>query len=117
MIELRKTFEKWNGDVVFRQVVKTDKAVVYRCNENWYEVFKYKVHAPDKFRDEDYERYPSSEDFGRWAWNCCDLQVVREVLLKNIGLNESEVEFILEIIEKDRHEHPGITKKMIFQSV
>lgn len=80
MRELKKEFQKWGGEVTFRQVLKTNKVVVYQCNGRWYELFKYKVCKPNKFIDEEYEKYPSDESFGRWAWHCHDLSSVERVL-------------------------------------
>lgn len=80
MRELKTEFQKWGGEVKFRQVYKSSKAVVYQCNGRWYELFRYKVGKPNEFNTEEYEMYPSDRDFGSWAWNCHDKEKVEEVL-------------------------------------
>lgn len=66
MIELKKQFRKMNE--TFTQVYKDDKVVVYHTTFPSVEVFKYRIHQPTCFVNEEYEMYPSDEKFGEWAW-------------------------------------------------
>lgn len=88
MIELKKEFKKSQG--TFTQVFKDERIVVYQVSnkyENgttviWYEIFKYKVHQPNAYHDDEYEMYPSDESFGSWAWCCSTPKSVEKILKK-----------------------------------
>ena len=89
MIELRKDFT--TKGVNYHQVYKSQDLVAYRCSrldgsETYYELFKYKTHAPNKFRDDEFEVYPSDEVFGLWAWCCSSQKSVEKVLNKHFNL-------------------------------
>lgn len=88
MIGLKKEFSKSQG--TFRQIFKDNRIVVYQVSnkyENgataiWYEIFKPKVHQPNAYHDDEYEKYPSDEDFGKWAWCCSTPKSVEKILKK-----------------------------------
>ena len=79
---LKKTYNRYFGQL--DQVLKTKEIVIYRVTNQhgtqWYEVFKYQIHKPDKFNDDFYEAYPSDTSFGLWAWSCSNKKVVEKVL-------------------------------------
>ena len=80
----------WNRDgKVFhhRQVFANGSVYVYEvskpCGAVWYEVFKRRI-VPDvaqvdgkltKLDDRGHVKYPSDEDFGRWAKNCVSFNI------------------------------------------
>ena len=87
MIELKKEFTK--RGTMFQQVYKDDSVVIYRLSRRgvdngkesvWYEVFKRLVMKPDIYHDDEFEKYPYDETFGKWAWSCSNINVVRRVL-------------------------------------
>lgn len=92
MIELKKEF-KANGGIIYRQVEKNDRFAIYECTQTFedgsinifYEIFKIKILAPDKFISDVHEKYPSNEDFGNWAWCCSDYGNVVRVFEDDIN--------------------------------
>lgn len=73
MIELKKDFTK--KGIKYEQVFKNDELFIYKCTSTTYgykyfEVFKRRVRKADKFHDDEWERYPNDEDFGKWAYAC-----------------------------------------------
>lgn len=111
MKELKKQFRK-KGEL-FTQLFKNETVVVYgRGTEKnpiiEFEVFKYKIHKPDIFNTEDYEKYPSDTNFGQWAWSCIDYDAIKYVLTANhkpLKMSESEAD---EIIAQIRTEVGGV---------
>ena len=86
MIELKKNFSRSFGE--FKQICNDKELVVYEVTKaykngqktTWYEVFKYRISKPNKFVNDDYESYPSSVDFGTWAWCCSNPSCVAKVI-------------------------------------
>lgn len=72
MIKLKEEFKK--GGNTFKCYYRDEDMAIYTID--WYygkrtaEIFKIKVVQKDKFRNEPFEKYPSNEDFGLWAWSC-----------------------------------------------
>lgn len=96
MKELRDVFAK--RGIEFKQVIKCKDIVIYALNyahtpkNKWFEVFKYKTHEKDKYHDDEYERYPSDESFGIWAWSCSNVKCVEKVINKHFpNVNASEI--------------------------
>lgn len=96
MRELRETFNKrWSS---FKQLYKDDVLVIYSLSNGAFEVFKYKVKAPNKIINDLYEVYPSSEDFGAWAWSCSNIKSVEKVLNNHFN-GYGNKEKVLEILD------------------
>ena len=92
MIELRKEFTKRGTS--FKQLYKDNGIAIYRISRPnadntkesvWYEVFHIRTHKADKFHNDVYERYPSDESFGSWAWSCSNIDSIRKVLNKHFA--------------------------------
>lgn len=106
---MKKERTRYGGELTYRQLVKNNAVVVFQVRPStqktwkngWYEVFMYKVHQPDKFHDDEYEMFPSDESFGKWVWNCSDLEVVRKVLREHFNFSESEIEDIIALIRTE----------------
>lgn len=89
MIELKKEFHTGTGD--FRQLFKDGGLVVYQITRkhdngvitHWYEVFQLKTHKPNNFVTDEYEVYPSSSNFGDWAWSCSNEESVWRILRRH----------------------------------
>lgn len=90
MIEYKTEFTK--RGTRFIQIYKDKALVVYQLDHYYdeygvtthnYEVFKYTVHTPDKYHNEEYELYPSDSSFGFWAWSCSDEKSVNKILKKH----------------------------------
>lgn len=87
MIELKKQFTKKGTD--FNQIYKDNDVVIYKLTRNnadgdgmytWFEVFKYNVRPQDIYHEDEFEKYPSDEAFGNWAWSCSNVECVKKVL-------------------------------------
>ena len=86
MIELKKEFTR--KGVQFKQMFKNAKVVIYRLSRTydngitsiWYEVFKNRIHLPDKYHYDSYEVYPFDEAFGDWAWCCSSLKSLEKIV-------------------------------------
>lgn len=63
-----------------KQLYKDEELVLYSLSIASFELFTYKVRPPNNFVDDDYEVYPSPEDFGSWAWSCTNPSCVAKVL-------------------------------------
>lgn len=90
MIELKKEFTK--GGTHFKQLFKDERIAVYElssvCADNgkvnvWYEVFRRLVMQSDIYHNDEYEKYPNDESFGKWAWSCSNIKSVEKVLKKH----------------------------------
>lgn len=100
MIYLKKIFKK--KGIEFSQLWKDENVVIYQLEQQsqtnpnehskWYEVFKPYEHKADIYHDDEYEKYPSDEDFGRWAWSCESIKSVEKILLKHF--EKSDVDMI-----------------------
>jgi predicted transcriptional regulator YdeE len=87
MIELKKEFNK-KGNRHFKQLEKTEQYALYEvtaknddATDVYYEIFQMRYHKPDRFHDDEFEVYPSDEDFGVWAWCCNTKERARKKLL------------------------------------
>ena len=96
MIELKREFKK--KDIEFKQLYKDNSLVIYGLStENanhdgkttWYEIFKYRVKEQDKFHQDEYEAYPSSEEFGTWAWSCSTPKSLEKILKREFPMEDS----------------------------
>ena len=93
MIELKKEFKKKVGK--FTQLFKDERVTIYSVEQKhadddgtllWYEVFRPTVRKGNNFtNNEDFEKYPSNEDFGKWAWSCSNLKCVRKTLINHFA--------------------------------
>lgn len=91
MIELKKDFRKKGFD--YHQEYKDDRFAIYRCTQEFeegepfvfYEIFRMKVCKPDRFHDDEYESYPSDEEFGSRAWCCSSFESAKRVIENDIG--------------------------------
>ena len=81
MVEFKKEFSK--RGINFKQIYKDDKLCIYQTSFPSYEVFRRVVHAPDRFHEEDYELYPCSEAFGKWAWSCSNEESINRMIKKH----------------------------------
>lgn len=88
MIELKKEFKK-SGNRHFKQLLKNDSLVIYEVSQpwvegdgvsKWFEIFKPLLRKKDLYHDEDYEAYPSDEEFGIRAWCCSNIASLKKVL-------------------------------------
>lgn len=80
MIELKKEFGKMGEH--FTQLYKDEEIVIYKTTFPSVEIFRYKVHKPNKFHADEFEQYPSSSVFGDWAW-CATSRFHFERILKD----------------------------------
>lgn len=81
MKELKKNFTK--DGVQRKRMFKDSELVAYRCESEgkvWYELFENKVGKIDLFYEEEYEIYPTEEDFGVWAWRTDNGEKVVDIL-------------------------------------
>jgi len=92
MIRLEKEIRR--KGVNLSQIYRDDKLAIYAAKQKhldddgfseWFEVFKITVLDGDRFRDEEFELYPSDSAFGNWAFSCADAGCVAKVLFKNFG--------------------------------
>lgn len=105
MIELKKDFRK-KGGYEYHQLYKNDRFAIYECtqtfedmeNDLFYEIFKVKTHQPDIFHDDEYEVYPSDEEFGIRAWCCSDYGSVVRVFENDIKEDISEYAKFFEVL-------------------
>ena len=101
MIELKKEYNKHFGKL--SQAYRDDRLAIYAVNGRsgglWYEVFKIRVRPANRFVDDEFEAYPSDEDFGVWAWSCSNLDVVKKVLCHptrgHFGMTDEEGDAII----------------------
>ena len=97
MKELKKDFTK-KGGCKYHQLFKNDRFAIYECTQTFeegepivfYEIFKMVVKKPDMFHDDEYEAYPSDEEFGVRAWCCSDFGSVVRVFENDIKEDISE---------------------------
>lgn len=84
MIVLSKDFTK-NG-IHYQQIFKNDELFIYRCTNETYgykyfEVFKRRINKAGMYHNDDWERYPNDNDFGRnWAYACPNAKSVIRTL-------------------------------------
>lgn len=92
MIELKAEFTKRGS--TFKQLHKDERLAIYsvtRLNADdgtpytWYEVFRRLVKEKDLYHQDTYEKYPSDEAFGTWAWSCSNKQCVEKMLKKHFA--------------------------------
>ncbi|MBO7734395.1 MAG: hypothetical protein J6S67_17655 [Methanobrevibacter sp.] len=92
MIKLEKEIRRKGVDL--SQIYRDDKLAIYVARQKhvdddgfseWFEVFKITVLDGDRFRDEEFELYPSDSAFGNWAWSCADCGTVAKVIYKNFS--------------------------------
>lgn len=96
MKQLRHTFTKFGE--TFTQVHKDDRCVIYRRGGDTFEVFRYRTaKTPPQWKcdDEICEVYPSSKDFGSWAWCCTTPGSLTKILKREFGWRESEISAFL----------------------
>lgn len=92
MIELKQELKKMGE--TFTQLLKDkdDEIVIYKTTFPSVEVFRYRVHKPDKYHTDDYEVYPSSEAFGDWAWCATSLAQFERILMEHFALTSEKCE-------------------------
>lgn len=85
MIQLKKTFKKTGGRT-FTQVYRTDKMAIYLVEwpegNKAVEVFKITV-SNSPFYDGPFEKYPSNEEFGKWAWSCSTQPSLEKIMKRH----------------------------------
>lgn len=64
----------------FTQVYRDNELAIYKTTFPSYEIFKIRISKPDRFHNDEYEKYPSNEDFGVWAWSCSTWERTMQVL-------------------------------------
>lgn len=105
MIELKKEYRK-KGGCEYHQIFKNDRFAIYECTQTFedgetdlfYEIFKIRTHQPDRFHDDEYEVYPSDEEFGIRAWCCSDYGSVVRVFEDDIKEDISEYAKFFEVL-------------------
>lgn len=80
MIGIANSFNKMGER--YTQLYKDEEIVIYKITFPSVEVFKYRVHKPNKFHSDKWEKYPSNDDFGIWAW-CATSKFQFERILKD----------------------------------
>ena len=96
MIKLKKTFRKKNRE--FQQLYRDDKMAIYQITMHlpdgviqFAEIFRLRVHQPDRFYSEAYEQYPSNDSFGNWAWCCSTLPSLKKILKQKFDMTIDEI--------------------------
>lgn len=103
MIELKKNFKKFGED--FIQIYKDEKVVIYKRENPLYgntsfELFKYKTgkdcplsknYDPNEIK----EMYPSSEQFGLWAWWADNEETLVSLLKEKFLFDDETINEIL----------------------
>lgn len=75
--------------VQYDHVETGDTYMIYRgelAGSYWYEVFQCRINASRQIAGVDIpasEAFPSDESFGKWAWNCPDLESARK---RSVGI-------------------------------
>lgn len=111
MIKLTEKFTSGTGGFItepldYRQVKRTDKAAIYERSRNGqvydYEVFLIKIDPKGKVQkfpngttnilEDDTEKYPSNNQFGRIAWACINLEAAerRFEMLKQQSIDDEQ---------------------------
>ena len=78
MIPLKKKYKKRGGRLT--QIYVDDEIGIYRTTFPSVEIFKMRIGKADKFHDDEWEVYPSDEDFGTYAWSCTSIESIRKIL-------------------------------------
>lgn len=106
MIKLEKEIRRKGANLT--QIYRDNKLAIYVASQKhldddgyseWYEVFKITVLDGDRFRDEEFELYPSDSAFGNWAFSCADTGCVAKAIHKNFGghrLNKAFEKYIVD---------------------
>lgn len=98
--KLRTEFTNTSWGYVYKQryINRENGVVIYQVNESLYEIFRYKVSKPDKFHETEYERYPSNESFGVWAWTVPNKDGIRKILIEKFDLDDDSISEIVNTI-------------------
>lgn len=92
VIQLKKEFNRFSGTQGFHhvQVYHKDGWYIYRVSKYNYEVFKERIVKAKDYIDKKLVpsdkmkvKYPSNEDFGRWAWNVTTYDRALEIIRDN----------------------------------
>ena len=81
MIRLKECFMKRGKS--YTQVYRNDDMALYLVDnehERYYEVFRIKVNKPNKYVNDEYEKYPGDESFGDWAWCCSTRKSLEKIM-------------------------------------
>ena len=81
MIRLKECFMKRGKS--YTQVYRNDDMALYLVDnehERYYEVFRIKVNKPNKYVNDEYEKYPGDECFGDWAWCCSTRKSLEKIM-------------------------------------
>lgn len=91
-----REFQKLHSDerITIYQVTMTYPATGYK--DSYLEVFKPRFCQPNKFVDDEYERYPSDEEWGARAWTITTMGSLRKILSGEFGLSQDEIKDIAE---------------------
>lgn len=103
MIYLREEFGR-NG-AQYKQVYKNWLFAIYRIDKEfvngekgtWWEIFFITVKPRSEYVNDEYEKYPSDEDFGSWAWSCSTIPSLEKVLKREFPGFDEDYDEILQI--------------------
>ena len=90
MIQLKKNFKKMGER--FTQLYKDDEIVIYHTTFPSVEIFKYRIHKPNNMVADEFEWYPSSENFGTWAWCATSRLQFERILKDHFALSDEKYE-------------------------
>ena len=90
MIELKKRFKKRGTE--FEQLWRDEAFAVHQCvtkeGSVYWEVWKVRLHQPDKFHETEYELPPSDEHFETYAKCCTTIPSLKKVISQwNVNFN------------------------------
>lgn len=102
MIYLKDNFTRGNRE--FQKLHSDDRITVFQvvmvyptgAKDTFLEVFKPRFCQPNKFVDDEYERYPSDEEWGARAWTITTMGSLRKILTGEFGISQDEINTIAE---------------------
>ena len=93
MIKLKDKYRRSGMDI--SKVYENDNMYIYSTYiDGWfnsYELFFKRIYKPDKFHDDEHEKYPSDESFGTLAWSCSSENSVRKILKRKFKYNDYKI--------------------------
>lgn len=103
MIYLKEKFKKFGAD--FTKLYKDESIVIYCVcktydngyTERYVEMFRYVVKQPNNFVNDEFEAYPSSANWGFWAWTATTIGSAEKILNKHF--QNVKKEDILELLK------------------
>lgn len=89
IIQLKKEFRRTSGTSIFihKQVYHNNNWYIYKVGPNNYEVFKERltntikcINGKINKTEQKKVKYPSDEDFGKWAWCVSDYNTALKII-------------------------------------